>query len=165
MVFQTCVKQQNQIQIPLRIIIPLINTILENIIQVGIMCTSVCAWQIRRFLFEAYATLQGRHIAWSRKQDIIHKAFILQKYQEYWNEVNSMSNLHLFHIESISNGQCLVNLCLNGGTCSAYMSTYRCHCPSGFQGKHCEGDWISKLHAVIQFLDSRLDSLPPLKKK
>lgn len=48
MVFQTCVKQQdfifqNQIQIPLRIIIPLINTILENIIQVGIMCTSVCA--------------------------------------------------------------------------------------------------------------------------
>ena len=39
--FQKCVKQQdfifqNQIQTPLKIIIPLINTILENTIQVGI---------------------------------------------------------------------------------------------------------------------------------
>ena len=46
--FQKCVKKQdfifqNQIQIPLKIIIPLINTILENTIQVGIMSTSAGA--------------------------------------------------------------------------------------------------------------------------
>ena len=44
---EMCKKQdfifQNQIQIPLKIIIPLINTILENTIQVGIMSTSAGA--------------------------------------------------------------------------------------------------------------------------
>ena len=48
MIFKKCVKQQdfvfqNQIRIPLKIIIPLINTILENTIQVGIMSTSAGA--------------------------------------------------------------------------------------------------------------------------
>ena len=36
-------------------------------------------------------------------------------------------------------GQCLVSPCLNGGTCTAHLDTYRCHCTSGYKGIHCEG--------------------------
>ena len=59
-----------------------------------------------------------------------------------WLEANMFITdkyLCLFLLESVINGQCLVNLCGNGGTCSAYMNTYRCHCANGYQGKHCEG--------------------------
>ena len=41
--------------------------------------------------------------------------------------------------ETPAGGQCMVNPCVNGGSCTSFLETYRCHCPKGFKGRHCEG--------------------------
>ena len=62
--FQKWVRQQdlifqNQIQVPLKIITPLINTILENTIQVGIMCISDSAWEIKNSSLQLSFVMKG----------------------------------------------------------------------------------------------------------
>lgn len=41
--------------------------------------------------------------------------------------------------------ECLENNpCMNNGTCSNTRGSYRCACPSGWTGKHCEkGNYIN----------------------
>lgn len=34
--------------------------------------------------------------------------------------------------------QCLSEPCLNGGTCTSNQGSYKCTCPSGFNGNNCE---------------------------
>lgn len=42
----------------------------------------------------------------------------------------------------LDTGHCRNNPCTNGGTCTAFTDYYRCHCPVGFKGFHCEGEDI-----------------------
>ena len=44
-----------------------------------------------------------------------------------------------FHLVPVGLSECSATPCRNGGTCYAVENTYRCHCGTGFKGRHCEG--------------------------
>lgn len=50
--------------------------------------------------------------------------------------------------------ECLENNpCMNNGTCSNTRGSYRCACPSGWTGKHCEkGNYINKTESVFEII-------------
>jgi hypothetical protein len=38
----------------------------------------------------------------------------------------------------LANGACATNRCQNNGACISLPIGYKCKCPVGFEGKHCE---------------------------
>ena len=42
----------------------------------------------------------------------------------------------------VGQSECETSPCRNGGTCYSVddLQSYKCHCPSGFKGMHCEGN-------------------------
>ncbi|XP_028405801.1 fibropellin-1-like [Dendronephthya gigantea] len=45
---------------------------------------------------------------------------------------------HHLHRKVFSRAKCFPNPCQNGGSCTAFSSSYECSCPAGFKGHSCE---------------------------
>jgi hypothetical protein len=73
-----------------------------------------------------------------------HKRDLFSQVEEHFNlphfNCTCVGDYTGEHCDIKKNKFCKANVCLNGGTCNDWESSYECECADGFAGIHCEID-------------------------
>ena len=69
--------------------------------------------------------------------------------------VKNQKDVVFIDLSNPDQGQCLSNLCLNGGTCIQKGKDYNCTCAPGYEGDNCEIGRIMyhKIHFKLRNLN------------